>query len=64
MKQTVVVQPNTTVGAVITRADGTVIDLGKVAASYRNPLRQAWWDHVGLRLANRRIHKANRGVRP
>ncbi|MFJ5217185.1 hypothetical protein ACIP98_20985 [Streptomyces sp. NPDC088354] len=45
---------------VITRADGTVEDQGVVSAQYRNPVRQAWWQLVGRRLANRRIARSNR----
>lgn len=32
--------------------------LGTVAATHRNPLKQHWWDLIGRRLADRRIHKA------
>jgi hypothetical protein len=44
----------------IIRADGTVHDLGLTAAHYRNPLRRAWWNHVGKRLSARRHTAANR----
>lgn len=47
---------------VVTRADGTRIDHGVVAAHYRNPIRQAWWQLVGRPLANRRIRKSNRAA--
>ena len=33
--------------------------LGTQSATYRNPLRQAWWDLAGSRLARRRTRKAN-----
>jgi hypothetical protein len=29
--------------AVVTRADGTVEDLGVIAFYHRNPLRRLWW---------------------
>jgi hypothetical protein len=29
--------------AVITRADGTVEDLGVIAYHHKNPLRRLWW---------------------
>ncbi|MFI5880810.1 hypothetical protein [Streptomyces sp. NPDC051554] len=45
---------------VIKRADGTVEDHGVVAAQYSSPLRAAWWELVGRRLANRRIARSNR----
>lgn len=37
-----------------------VTHLGVVAATYRNPLRQAWWTLAGRHLADRRIRRANR----
>jgi hypothetical protein len=48
-----------TISAVITRADGTVEHVGVIAAGYDNPLKQWWWDHVGRRLSERRIHQIN-----
>lgn len=51
-----------TISAVITRADGTVVDVGVIAAGYANPLKQLWWNQVGKRLAERRIARANRGA--
>lgn len=33
--------------------------LGVQSAVYRNPLRQAWWNLTGSRLAARRARKAN-----
>lgn len=48
--------------AVITRADGTVEDVGVISASYRNPVRQLWWTVVGRRLAARRTARANRNA--
>lgn len=45
---------------VITRADGTVTDVGTVSAHYANPLRRAWWRLAGQRRANARIRTANR----
>jgi hypothetical protein len=51
-----------TLHMVVTRADGTVEDLGVVAAQYKNPLRQLWWEVVGARLSARRIKRANRGL--
>lgn len=47
-------------GMVITRADGTIVDVGTVSASYANPLRRAWWRLAGRRRANARIRAANR----
>lgn len=41
-------------------APATVVDLGVVSASYRNPIRQFWWDRIGQPLAERRIRRANR----
>lgn len=49
--------------AVVTRADGTVVDLGVISATYRNPLKQAVWTYVRKPLASRRIRRANRSVR-
>lgn len=48
--------------AVITRADGTVEDLGVISATYDNPVKQIWWELVGKHLAERRIAIANRGA--
>lgn len=48
--------------AVITRADGSVEDLGVISATYDNPLKQWWWEHVRQHLAERRIARANRGA--
>jgi hypothetical protein len=31
------------VSAIITRADGTVEDLGVISYWHRNPLRRLWW---------------------
>lgn len=36
-----------------------VHELGVQSAAYRNPLRQAWWDLAGSRMAARRARKAN-----
>jgi len=36
-----------------------VHQLGRQAAVYRNPVRQAWWNLVGTRLARRRASAAN-----
>lgn len=43
----------------LTRADGTVIDLGIVAAAYADPDRQAAWDTTGSAAAAARIEAAN-----
>jgi hypothetical protein len=51
------------ISAVIIRADGTQIDLGVIDAHYENPLKQLAWTHLGKRLADYRINKANKGVR-
>lgn len=39
--------------AVITRADGTVEDLGVVSYWHRNPLRRYWWHIVKFIKDNR-----------
>ncbi|MEU1800889.1 hypothetical protein [Streptomyces sp. NPDC019937] len=44
---------------VITRADGTTLDLGRVDYWHRNPLRRAWWRLWGLPRSRRRIRAAN-----
>lgn len=46
---------NSKLFATITRADGTVQNVGQIAGTYSNPLRQLWWDFVGQRRSNRRI---------
>jgi hypothetical protein len=51
------------IGMVITRADGTVTDLGTVSAHYATPLKRAGWRLVGRRRANARIRTANRRSR-
>lgn len=48
-----------TLRAVITRADGTVEDLGQIGGEYRNPLRRTWWRLIGQPAAERRIRRAN-----
>ncbi|MFE2969902.1 hypothetical protein ACFXKC_40795 [Streptomyces sp. NPDC059340] len=45
---------------VITRADGTVIPLGRGAYWHRNPLRRAWWRIWGQPRFNRRAAAANK----
>ena len=45
---------------IITRADGTVTDLGRVDYWHRNPLRRAAWRLWGLPRSRRRIRAANR----
>ncbi|MFF1284291.1 hypothetical protein ACFVY4_26565 [Streptomyces sp. NPDC058299] len=45
---------------VITRADGTVIDLGVGAYWHRSPLRRLWWRLWGQPAFNRRAAAANR----
>lgn len=40
-----------------------VIDLGIIAAQRGDPLKSAWWNAVGTRLADRRIHKANKAIK-
>lgn len=46
--------------AVITRADGTVINLGKLEADYRHPVRQFVWRHIQLPLKNRKIRRISK----
>ncbi|WP_037616431.1 hypothetical protein [Streptomyces aureus] len=48
---------------VITRADGTVIPLGRGAYWHRNPLRRLWWRLWGQPRFNRRARAANRAAR-
>jgi hypothetical protein len=45
---------------VLTRADGTVIDLGVGAYWHRNPLRRLWWRLWGQPRFKRRAAAANR----
>ncbi|MEW2301987.1 hypothetical protein AB0958_18770 [Streptomyces sp. NPDC006655] len=45
---------------VITRADGTVLDLGVGAYWHRNPLRRLWWRLWGQPRFKRRAAAANR----
>lgn len=45
---------------VITRADGTITDLGRVDYWHKNPLRRAAWRLWGLPRSRRRIAAANR----
>jgi hypothetical protein len=45
---------------VITRADGTVIDLGVTGFSHRSRWRRLWWRAVRRPLADRRVRAANR----
>lgn len=49
--------------AVITRADGTVQDLGLIGHQSRRLHRRLWWWCIGRLLAERRIRRANRTVR-
>ena len=44
----------------IHRADGSVDNIGIIAAHYRNPLKRLWWNLFGSPRANHRINKANR----
>lgn len=46
--------------AVIIRADGTVQDLGVIAAEYHQPHRAVRWWLFGRFRAGRRIREANR----
>lgn len=39
-----------------------VINLGVISAQRSNPLKSFMWDHIGTRLADRRIRKANKAV--
>lgn len=48
--------------AVITRADGSVEDLGVVAATYKSPFRRLWWRIHGKPRADQRIARANRSA--
>jgi hypothetical protein len=45
---------------VITRVDGTVVDLGRGVYWHRNPLRRLWWRMWGQPRFNRRARAANR----
>ncbi|MEV6833491.1 hypothetical protein AB0N17_03000 [Streptomyces sp. NPDC051133] len=48
---------------VITRADGTLVNLGVGAYWHRNPLRRAWWRLWGQPRFTRRARAANRAAR-
>ena len=48
------------VRAVVTRANGDVVDLGVISKTARTRLGRIWWSLVGSRLAARRIGKFNR----
>ena len=45
--------------AVITRANGDVVDLGVISYWHKNPLRRAAWRMFGQPRANRRIARFN-----
>lgn len=45
-------------------APPVTVDLGVQSASYRNPLRQAWWNTAGTLLARRRARRANAAATP
>ncbi len=45
--------------AVVTRANGEVVDLGIISATYRKRWRRWWWEQVRRPLANRRIRRFN-----
>ncbi len=45
---------------VITRADGSVLNLGRVDYWHKNPLRRLLWRLWGLPRSRRRIAAANR----
>jgi hypothetical protein len=49
----------TSLSAVVTRADGTVVDLGVIERTCPDPFRQWWWRHVGKPLSERRIAAFN-----
>lgn len=54
-----------TISIQINRADGTVEDVGIVAARFDlTPGRQRWWDMIGRRWADNRIRSANAAHRP
>lgn len=44
---------------VLTRADGTVINLGTTGYWHRNPLKRWWWKARHQRAADRRMAAAN-----
>jgi hypothetical protein len=50
----------TELSAIITRADGTIEDLGVIAAEYLDKDKQKWWDFVGKFKAEQRVHGANK----
>lgn len=52
-----------TIDAVITRADGTQVNLGVVDAYYKNPVKQWWWNTIGKRRAHLKIARANQALR-
>jgi hypothetical protein len=45
---------------VITRVDGTVVNLGVTGFSHRSRWRRLWWRAVRRPLADRRVRAANR----
>ncbi|MER7968093.1 hypothetical protein ABTX35_03600 [Streptomyces sp. NPDC096080] len=47
---------------VITRADGTTVDIGTGVYWHRNPLRRAWWRVWGQPRFKRRARAANRAA--
>lgn len=53
------VPANIELSAVITRADGTVEDLGVISAQYLDPEKQSRWDKIGQLLADKRIRTLN-----
>ena len=51
---------NVELSARIIRADGTVEELGIIAAHHDSRWKQWRWDHIGKPLADARIRRANR----
>ena len=55
-------QPGSPCAAYGNTAKAKTHDLGIVSATYRNPVKQAWWLLLGRHFANFRIRKANRSA--
>lgn len=51
------------ISAVVTRADGTVVNLGVISAQYSSPMKNVWWQLFGRKIAHLRIQSFNRSNR-
>lgn len=57
------VRRDSSVRAVITRANGEVVDLGVVDRQFANPIKHRVWRIFCKPLADRRIRRANRRLK-